>query len=381
MEIDRNATCEITADDYINLSVFDLLSRANNGDALAEETLARIARPVSKMNKYDENQPRDERGRFSSTAGETTEGGTERTELRGDVAEHIRLYLAQNKQELQDKGLIPYSLRQNDVNQTSQAAKVMVMRDIAERMNTVPTEDIIAATADLGRARNESNDPFDYADELELQQALEDPNKGFLFDGESLTITGADPFVEDSMRYDTPEEKETCLREYLAASLVGSWAGTSNDESPPSLALQEVAEKTFGIENAAGWEHTSEDEVLDLIDQHGDVMEAFLQAQYDATQEFLSTNNTNEITLYRGTQNELINNVESFPMGNDLDLNMRPLSSWSTDKIVAAGFGDRTITATFPAERIFSLPITGLGCLNEEEVVVLGGTIRGNVDR
>jgi len=377
MEIDRNATCEITADDYVNLSIFDLLSRAKSGDALAQQTLARIARPVNKMNKYDENQPRDERGRFSSTAGITPEGNTERTELRGDVAEHIRLYLQMNRSDLMQRGLIPYGFS----GQNSQAAKVMVMRDIAERMNTVPTEDIIAATADLGRARNESNDPFDYADELELQQALEDPNKGFLFDGESLTITGADPLVEDSMRYDSPEEKETCLREYLAACLVSNWAGTSNDESPPSLALQEVAEMTFGIKNAAGWEHPSEGEVLDLINQHGDVMDAFLQAQYDATQEFLSTTNTNEITLYRGTQNELVNNVESFPMGADLDLNMRPLSSWSTDRIVASGFGDRTITATFPAERIFSLPITGLGCLNEEEVVVLGGTIRGNIDR
>lgn len=378
MEIDKDATCEITADDYVNLSVFDLLSRAKSGDALAVQALARIARPANKMNKYDEEQPRDERGRFSSTAGITPEGNTERGELRGDVSETVRLYLAQNKQELQDKGLIPYSLRENDINLTSQAAKVMVMRDIAERMNTVPTEDILAATADLGTARNESFDPYDYADELELQQALEDPNKGFLFDGEALIITSANPDTPNSMRYDSPEEKETCLREYLAASLVRNWAGTSNDESPPSLALQEVAERTFGIENAAGWISNSEGEISDLIDQHGDVMEAFLQAQYDATQEFLSTTNTNEITLYRGITTGM---SDRFPIGDNQELSMRPLSSWSTDRIVASDFGDRTITATFPAERIFSLPITGLGCLNEEEVVVLGGKINGNIDK
>lgn len=66
MAIDRNATCEITADDYVNLSVFDLLSRAKNGDVLAQQVLSRTTRPANKMNKYDENQPRDDHGRFAS---------------------------------------------------------------------------------------------------------------------------------------------------------------------------------------------------------------------------------------------------------------------------------------------------------------------------
>lgn len=326
------------------------------------------------INKYDENQPRDERGRFSSTAGETTEGNTERDELRGDISEQVRLYLQMNRSDLMQRGLIPYGFS----GQEPQAAKVMVMRDTAERMRDVPIEQIIGATAVFGSARNESNDVFDYADELELQQALEDPTKGFLFDGESLEIYTVDPFVEDSMRYTTREDKETCIREYLAASLVGTWAGSSNDSNEKSLALQQVAEKQFGIENAAGWD-MSDRLSLDtemLVDEHGAVLSSFLQSQYDATQEFLSTNKTEEVTLYRGTDSGIGGVI---PIGDNQEISMRPLSSFSTVYSDAQEFGNRVIVASFPAERIFSIPITGLGCLLENEVVVLGGTISANI--
>jgi len=212
---------------------------------------------------------------------------------------------------------------------------------------------------------------------------MEDPMKGFLFDGVSMQIVDVDPLVQNSMRYDTEEEKETCLREFLAASLVENWAGTSNDESPESLALQEMAEQHFGIENAADWENNSQSEIDDIINQHGYVMGEFLQAQYEATQEFLSNNNTVEVTLHRGLTNDysVSGNDEEWNIGDEVELEMRPLSSWSTSFDVSAGFGSNVLTATFPAERIFSLPITGLGCLNEAEVVVLGGVMNAEVTR
>ena len=66
---------------------------------------------------------------------------------------------------------------------------------------------------------------------------------------------------------------------------------------------------------------------------------------------------------------------------------MRPLSSWSTSPTEAnffAGGGDRSGTllkAKFKAEDIFSIPLTGVGCLMENEVVVKSGSVMGQMTK
>ncbi len=63
------------------------------------------------------------------------------------------------------------------------------------------------------------------------------------------------------------------------------------------------------------------------------------------------------------------------------DASMSPMSSWSTSSSQASAFAegetDRAygfvVGATIPRERIFSSTLTGLGCLNENEIVVLAG--------
>jgi hypothetical protein len=37
------------------------------------------------------------------------------------------------------------------------------------------------------------------------------------------------------------------------------------------------------------------------------------------------------------------------------------------------------VTVTVPVSRVLSTASTGMGCITEQEVVVLGGTIKGNV--
>ena len=59
---------------------------------------------------------------------------------------------------------------------------------------------------------------------------------------------------------------------------------------------------------------------------------------------------------------------------SDVQVVMQPLSSTSTSKSVADGFsGSVILSMEVPKEHIFSTSLTGLGALNEKEVVLLGG--------
>jgi hypothetical protein len=69
---------------------------------------------------------------------------------------------------------------------------------------------------------------------------------------------------------------------------------------------------------------------------------------------------------------------------------LHPISSFSTDKEIATSFARASvtqkaarfiITSIVPKERVFSIPETGSGCLDEEEVVVLGGVINSKVEK
>jgi len=328
--------------------------------------------------KYDEEQPRDERGRFSSTAGESDTGVESQFIAAGDISERARLFLAVNKDDLFRRGIISWN--GEDGKTLRQATKYMVASDIANRMREEPIESIIAATAVLGSV---TQGEFNYRarTEEQIQQALVDPNLGIVFNGESLNIVNVDPLVEDNQRYDTQEEKETCIREYFASVMLGHWAGSSNDAREGSLVMQERAAELFGIEDHADWEMTdaTSDRVDEIIGEHGLVIDSFLQSQYDSTQDFLKSSGITELSLTRGTSLSSSWTNTSISEGESQDVLMRPLSSWTYEEEVSAQFGSATLTSTFPAERIFSLPVTGLGCLGEREVVVLGGTIKADV--
>jgi hypothetical protein len=58
------------------------------------------------------------------------------------------------------------------------------------------------------------------------------------------------------------------------------------------------------------------------------------------------------------------------------EVQQQPVSSWSVDINTADDFGENGLRlgAYIPASRIWSTSFTGLGCLNEQELLVLGGT-------
>lgn len=116
-------------------------------------------------------------------------------------------------------------------------------------------------------------------------------------------------------------------------------------------------------------------------------VQAYVDATYEATQLFLRDNDVEEVTLYRGVRwddfqdvpEDLVAAASEVGGGGVGDFN--PVSSWSTSQSTAEGFmagslddaPGALLEATVPAERIFSTPLSGPGCLNEYEVVTIGG--------
>jgi hypothetical protein len=174
-------------------------------------------------------------------------------------------------------------------------------------------------------------------------------------------------------------------REESLSTIVGMWAGTSNDSNPQSLAIQDAAEKEFGLQDTKGW--PTHDTIAfgekNLVADHGAVYQDVLRSQYNDTQQMLKDQNVASITLYRGQTAFPESTHEQTPSGSyvthqDTSI-MRPISSWSASYDTAAGSfagaaetGGVIMTAQVPASQILSTPRTGFGCLNEHEFTVLG---------
>jgi hypothetical protein len=63
----------------------------------------------------------------------------------------------------------------------------------------------------------------------------------------------------------------------------------------------------------------------------------------------------------------------TLPGAKSLGAVLQPASAFSTDQGVARRFGSMVLDAVVPKERILSTAMTGPGCLNEDEILVIGG--------
>ena len=162
--------------------------------------------------------------------------------------------------------------------------------------------------------------------------------------------------------------------------LVSAWATTSNDDSALSLAIQDIAKETFEMGMAAEWtkSRSAETEVRtkELKKKYKAIMAAFLNAQYEATQRYFRDRGITEVEVYRGMYG--VEASKKPPVGGgDVEVQLRPLSSWSTSQDIADEFAEGKdavlYKAVLPIETILALPFTGVGCLSEQELVILGG--------
>lgn len=166
------------------------------------------------------------------------------------------------------------------------------------------------------------------------------------------------------------------------AVIVQTWAATSSNERPLSLAVQLAAEKQFGLNEWSTFRTRSAwPEATALYEKHKEGLSAFLSAQYELTQEYFAKKGISDLFLFRGMRHSkgldqlLASTRESLIGTHSIDL--QPLSSFSADIEVSKGFTNSfagtLLLGSIPVERIFSICRTGFGCLNEVEAVILSG--------
>ena len=384
----------------------------------------------SDLNKYDPDQPRDASGRWGSGGADVPEvpdtgdnvasphaenlqnlWGTVITRtadgMGGDVADSIAETAGS---EMTSANAIATWADNSDVRS---AVKETVANDLMQQevLAAVPTQDLIAAAAGgFGNAIGSNGEgtptagtiPSDWTSALTPQTDEDGANDKYGIDVVELNPNGglyvfdySDVIPTDGMTsgeatvYEVQEglnnmdnmgssqyaiagtpEAEALVRENATSVLVNQWAQTSNNSNPNSQAMQQAAAQQFNLDNHAEWDGM-EGDLKAATDAayaaNGAVYSAFLQAQYDNTQNQLNAAGIESITVYRGSGlgDPSVNEVIT-----------RPMSSWSTSFGTAVGFGnDGVIYRTeIPAAQILSTAGTGFGCLNEFEIVALGGT-------
>jgi hypothetical protein len=391
-------------------------------------TMAAMILLIDMRADFDPDQPRDESGKWTSSGGGDSSGGggvvpLSETDSTGSVDDKVReavetravgqAAIDNPTMSLKDFGNSPETFNQF----VATSAKSNVASDIATRMGTKYDDKLITGGyVGMGQWP---------APATPVDQLL-DHDSVWVKEGDSLTYVGAEDSVfgkqyldeapstnslgdTETMRGDDPRVAQW-LREESVSKLVTNWAETSNDHSVVSMAMQESAIKEFNLTGTAKWDGDGEDTdtmkqdmaegTQKELDKNGDMYQAFLRAQYDNTQQFFKDNGITQVTAYRGFDfsdvGEFSEGSQTLPDWADAenadetddenytwnaDIPLRPLSSFSYDPDSALNFsgGEGTETGVViggvvPVSRVLSTAVTGVGCLGEREVVLLGGT-------
>lgn len=183
---------------------------------------------------------------------------------------------------------------------------------------------------------------------------------------------------ERGVETDREEAKLTTQR------LLDEWAHSSGDSNYKAIANQKLAAKEFGLEEPA-MDHFPRNVAIDADkfiaenDGHNnDLTQMAMRAQYEETQTWFREQGIKEVILFRGASYKK-------PIDDGAtELHLQPLSSFATSVESAVSFaawadaGDRYIhSVRVPVEQVFSTSRTGVGCINEHEMVLLGGRHTG----
>jgi hypothetical protein len=165
-----------------------------------------------------------------------------------------------------------------------------------------------------------------------------------------------------------------------ANGFVSAWAGTSNDHSWRSIALQAAAAEKFGLEPPAYIAKMAGEFAAHPNWENGKGQaRRFVDAMYERTQEWLSSRGITEIVLFRGMNGTIgadTTAVDAASEPIEATVHLNPLNSWTgryDTTHTFAGNNGYTLTARVPASKVIGCCFTGLGCLNEQEFVVVGG--------
>ena len=187
------------------------------------------------------------------------------------------------------------------------------------------------------------------------------------------------------------EAYSSLLGEYIASNLVSSWASTS--QGGYALSIQAAAKRLFGqgddVRMPTENEHVpTPRSMTDPTDVSNKIYDSFARGQYEATQQMFKDAGITEIVAHRGmgldpeSSSPIVEVAKDSVIEiSDAEVELNPLSSTAYGRDVAFMFAaprqqggvSTVVQATTPVDRIFSTALTGLGCLNEKEMVFIGG--------
>jgi len=203
-----------------------------------------------------------------------------------------------------------------------------------------------------------------------------------------------DPFTKPEFAEDLKWDSTHVRAQDTIEDMVSQWAGTSGDHSPGALRMQAAAAEEFGVplgkyltdQIAFTFRATGGNVWAGVPDWVRDSMRAMARHQYDLTQAEFARQGVTHVFAYRGISvaegifDERTGRRISAGESGATTVESSPLSSWSVDDSTSMEFatqddpgGAYLLSASIPVERVFSMPLTGFGCVGEYEFVILGG--------
>ncbi|MFJ2866809.1 hypothetical protein [Kitasatospora sp. NPDC087314] len=257
--------------------------------------------------------------------------------------------------------------RDGQSERVAKAYKANVVEGIARDLRDMPDETLLLESdrAWLDKVRSGE------------VHAYEDPATGI-----ANSVWPGDSPADASWTHVDADRARGLLRRDAVNQVVATWAMTSNDEDARALSVQETARDAFGLHPVADWPSTDQlaRETADHRAALGTGYAAMLAAMWDRTQTHLAEADLGSLTVWRGVATPDGRPPAGWTVdGNTLtDPLLRPLSAFSLDPDQAYGFATAegpgiVMSAIVPASRVITTPATGLGCLDESEVVILAG--------
>ncbi len=306
--------------------------------------------------------PRDGRGRFAHGPGAGLNPLLER--IRAAASRPSRVPRSEPRFDEEQHGLV---FRDGQSERVAKAYKANVVEGITRDLRDMPDETLLLESDRAWLDRVRSGEVHAYEDSAT---------------GIANSVPPGDFPADASWTHVDADRARELLRRDAVNQVVATWAMTSNDEDAGALALQETARDAFGLHPAADWPSTDQiaRETANQRAALGTGHAAILTAMWERTQNHLAEAQLGSLTVWRG-----VATPDGRPPAGWLadgstlsDPLLRPLSAFSLDPDVAHGFATDegpgfVMSAIVPAERVIATPATGLGCLDESEVVILAG--------
>ena len=282
-------------------------------------------------------------------------------------------------------------------------AKIEIAADISDRLRNLPPEAYLSEAdqrlvADLdsgksvylriphdnGRIADPANPtPGEQIMAFDYREIPADRYTQLLAEGATLP---------EGLERVTGDQWRDWKRNERVSTAVNLWSVQSNGTNATALAMQDTAAELFGMDGVADWPAFADypdlrAQTKEAQERNRAFDEAFLLAQYDATQDRFREQGITHVELFRGFRTYDDSPEWMLTEGPSEDVTLRPLSSFTSDPEGLAGNFARdsqgnegvVISGVVPVERIIGSARTGFGSLSEAEFVVMAGPGEWNV--